>query len=146
MTETQMRELVSAAFIAGWTAAQPEVPFALEDEPLPTSDEFALLTIVPTTGGQMTQGRPGTRRVQRKIWIQVKLWSPAGAGAQRITQLGDDAQDIFELKSFPSPNAGDEPLTVQAATGIKRGGTADATDGRWTMLVVRLPATYYEQL
>ena len=144
MTETQMRELVSATFVAGWGAAQPLVPFALEDEALPSTDEFAVLTIVPTTGMQMTQGRAGTRRVMRRLWIQIKLWSPAGNGAARITELGDAAQNIFELQSLPSPIPGDDPLTIQAATGIKRAGSADATDGRWTMLLVRLPAWYSE--
>lgn len=140
-----MRELVSATFATQWPIVAPGVPFALEDEPATIPDEFALLSVVPTTGQQMTMGRAGTRRVRRNVWIQVKLWATAGQGVARISALGDAAQRIFELQSFAGPGLGD-PLTVQAATGIKRSGSADSTDGRWTMLLVRMPAWYSEIL
>lgn len=141
-----MRELVSATFATQWPVLHPEVPFALEDEAATIGDEFAMLTIIPTTARQATQGRPGTRRVRRDVWIQVKLWSPAGVGAKRITELGNDVQKIFELQSLVGPIAGDDPLTIQASTGFKRGGQAGTTDGRWTMALLRFPAWYSDTL
>ncbi|HEU4727686.1 MAG TPA: hypothetical protein VFT22_07350 [Kofleriaceae bacterium] len=136
-----MRELVSSTFLTAWTAQAPTVPLVLENEVLPSSDRFALLTIVPTTSEQTTQGRVGTRRVRRNGWIQVKLWTPANGGSRELAQLGGIAGAILELSSFPSPVAGDEPVTTLAAQS-----GAGGTDGRWYMGLVRVPFWYAEQV
>lgn len=141
MTEPQMRELVSAAFAAAWTAAQPSVPVALENEALPTSDTFVLLTITPTTSPQMTHGRVGNRKIRRNGWIQVKLWGPANTGSAGLTALADVAQGILELTQFPSPIAGDDPVTTLGSSG---GGGGASTDGKFYMQVVRVPYWFVE--
>lgn len=141
MTESQMRELVASTFTAAWTAAQPDVPLALDNEALPTADTFISLTITPTTGAQVTHGRTGTRRFRRNGWLQVKLWGPANQGAAGLTALADAAQGILEAVSLPSPVAGDDPVTTLAANAGPGGAS---TDGRWWMQVVRVPFWYRE--
>lgn len=144
MTEPQMRELVMGTFKDAWLLAQPDVPLVLENEALPTTlDTFALLTIQPTVSQQTTMGPPGTRRVVRKAWIICKLWGPANTGSAGLAALGDAAQRILELKSFPSPVQGDDPVTTYAANA---GPSGASTDGRWYMGLVRVAADWWEQI
>ena len=144
MTEVQMRELVSAAFAAAWPAASGGVPFALENEALPSSNTFVQLTITPTTSAQATHGKRGNRKVTRRGWIQVKMWGPANAGSAGLAGLGDIAQSILEMTSFPSPVPGDDPVTTLASDGARRLGGSDE-DGRWYMGVVRVPFVFFER-
>lgn len=141
MTEPQMRELISSTFAAAWSTAQPAVPLALENEAMPTSDTFAMLTIQPTTSELMTHGRAGTRKVRRNGWIQVKLWGPVDQGSAGLASLGDTAQGILELTSFPSPVAGDDPVTTYAS---QAGPSGASTDGRWYMALIRVPFWFRE--
>lgn len=143
MTEPQMRELIMSTFAAAWATQAPTVPLALENEALPTSAQFALLTIVPTVSQQITMNRPGARRVKRSGWIQVKLWSPVDTGSASLSALGDVAQGILELKSFPSPVPGDDPVTTLAA---QAGAGGAATDGRFYMAVVRVQYWFTERV
>lgn len=137
-----MREVLTQAFVTGWTAGAPDVPFCLENEALPTVDTFVLFSIVPTVSQQRTTGGPGTRRVERRGWVQVKLWGPVNAGSAGLATLGDVAQDILEMKSFPGPVLGDEPVTTYAAQAGP-GGTS--TDGRFYMALMRVPMVWWEQ-
>lgn len=139
MTEGQMREVVSAAFVSGWTTAQPSIPLALENEALPSADSFVMLTIVTSNSQQATMGRTGTRRVKRQGYVQLKLWGPKDQGVAGITALADAAQGILEMKSLPSPLAEDDPVTFLAS---QNGG--NTTDGRWFMILTRLPFWYSE--
>lgn len=134
-----MREVVSAAFKTAWEAAQPSVPLVLENEALPSSDTFVLMTIAMTSAAQTTHGRVGTRRVRRDGWIQVKLWSPANAGAAGMAGLCDTVRGILEMVSLPSPVAGDDPVTTLAANMGPSGA-----DGRWYMQLVRVPFWFRE--
>lgn len=136
-----MRELVSSTFAAAWATAAPGVPLVLENEGIPSGDIQALLTIELTTSQQMTHGTRGARRTQRNGWIQVKLWSPANAGVAGAAALGDAVREILEMVSLPSPIAGDEPVTTQAANSGPSG-----TDGRWYMTLVRIPFWFVERM
>jgi hypothetical protein len=139
-----MRELVSDAFVTGWTAARPDVTFALENEgaslPPDNAAFFAYLTIVPTTSSQMTQGRSGTRRVRRDGWIQVKLWGPPGTGSSGLSGLVGTARDVLEMVSIPPSAPGsDEPVTTYGASTLEIDD-----DGRWFTMLVRIPFWYAE--
>lgn len=134
-----MRELVMSTFDVAWRAAQPDVPLVLENEARPTSGQFVMLTIVPTSSQQMTQGRRGNRRVMRNVWLRVKLWGPVDEGSTGLAALGDAVQIILEMVSLPSPVAGDEPLTTLAAQSGPSG-----TDGRWSMGLISISAWYAE--
>lgn len=137
-----MRELVSATFMAGWTAARPAIPAVLEDDPLPAVDTFVQLTITPTTSYQQTVGRLNTRRVSRQGWIVVKIWVPSGTGAASVAaKLVDVARPIFEMVDLPSPIAGDDALVTSAANQQPIG-----TEGRWYMMLVRTPFIYVERV
>lgn len=141
MTEPEMRELVMSVFATAWAVQAPGVPLALENEALPTSNTFALLTIQPTTSAQITMNRPGARRVKRSGWLQVKLWGPVNAGSAGLSALGDVAQGILELQSFPSPVPEDDPVTTYAA---QAGAGGASTDGRFYMALVRVPFYWLE--
>jgi hypothetical protein len=141
VTEVQMRELVSATFATAWAAAEPEVPIWLENEAQPTAPAFVALTITPTTSRQMTQGRVGTRRVMRNLWLQVRLWSALDEGSARLAALGDVAQGILEMVSLSSPSASDEPLTTLAA---QAGAGGQSKIGKWYVALLRIPGWYAE--
>lgn len=141
MTEAQARELLSATFATAWADAQPDVPLAVDNEviALPDSGNFAALSIMLTTSSQMTHGGPGTRRVRRYGWAQVKLWVPAGTRTAGAGGLADSVRDILEARSFASPIAGDEALITLGASS-----TPPSEDGRWYTMVVRVPFWYAE--
>lgn len=136
-----MREAISKAFIDGWTAALPEIPFALENESRPSADAFAQLTIQLTTARQMTQGAIGTRRRQTYGWINVKLWSPANLGVvappiqdgrgPRSADMAAVVAGIFGETTIASPSGG-EPIVTQSPVTQTIG-----TDGRFYMALVR---------
>ncbi|HET9893236.1 MAG TPA: hypothetical protein VFQ42_22350 [Mycobacterium sp.] len=134
-----MREVVSAAFVTGWRAQRPDVPVWLENEAQPTADAYVSLTITPTTSRQMTLGRAGTRRVQRQVYLQVKIWSAKDAGSVPLAALGDVAQGILEMKSFGG-SASDEPVITQLAQAV----LGKATEHRWSIAIMRIPAWYSE--
>lgn len=146
MTEAEMRRIVSETFVAGWTAGAPDIPFALENEALPSADKFALLTITLTTAQQTTQGGQGTRRERSGGWVNVKIWTPANTGmvapaagdadGQRATDLAEIARGVFRLKTLPG-QPGDEGITLQSPVTQTIG-----TDGRWFMQLVRTPFWY----
>jgi hypothetical protein len=136
MTEAQMREAVSAVFVAGWTAT----PFTLDNEAIDMgSSSFASLTITPTTSSQMTMGARGTRRTRRDGWITVKLWVTADTGATGMAALKGAVRNLLEMISIPSPLASDEQITTLAGSDTPVG-----VDGRWYMELVRLPFWYSE--
>ena len=140
MTEAQAIELISATFVAGWTSRRPDVPFALENDALPSADIFVALVVTMTTSRETTQGRSRTKRVQRNGWIQVKTWQPANTGRAGAAALAGQVRGILESVSLPSPLPGDEALTTQAGTTLTIG-----TDGRWFMQLVRIPFWYADR-
>jgi hypothetical protein len=151
VTEAQARELISATFAAAWPTVSGDAPFALDNEVLPSSDTFALCTVMLTTSGTTTQGAPRTRRERTTGWIQVKLWTPAGVGVTRsqddiaagvtprATELAEAVKAIFRLKDLPAPVAGQEPLRTGSPVTLTIG-----TDGRWFLQLVRTPFWYVE--
>lgn len=133
-----MREAVTAAFITGWGATSP---LAIDNEPedMPSSGNFAALTITTTTSQQRTQGAPGTRRVKRNAWATVKLWVPAGERTAGMAVLVQLVRSLLEMVDIASPIAGEEAITTLAASGLPVG-----TDGRWYIELVRVPFWYAE--
>lgn len=150
MTETQAIELVTQAFVTGWTAAMPDVPYTLRNDPMPAADTFVLMTAMVTAGRQTTMGPRGTRRVERRGWVQVKTWTPAGGGARLSAQLADAVRSLLELATVPPAVTGDEAITFGASNTTDpvvdgRAATEPALDGRWEMQTVRIPFTYAER-
>ena len=133
MTESDAIELIESTFATGWTTAQPDIPFALENDPLPSSDAFVQLTVTLTTSQDTTQGPIGTKRVQYNGWIVVKTWTPAGTGRALASQLADTVRQLFR-PPMPSPVPNDEAINAQPGTTVTIG-----TDGRWFMQMVRMP-------
>lgn len=140
VTEAQAIELITQAFVDRWTAAMPAVPFTLRNDALPSSDTFVLMTAMVTTGQLTTQGPRGTRRIERRGWVQIKTWAPAGGGARSSAQLADAARAVLELVTIPPAVAGDEAITTLAST------TTDPTvDGQYENQVVRIPFVFAER-
>lgn len=130
---------IATAFVTGWSAAAPDVPFALRNEALPSSDTFALLTVTMTTGGQLTSGGVGERFVGRNGWIVVKLWTPTNQGTARMDALIELVKGVFEMKNIPGPVASDEAIDTGVTTPQDGG-----EDGRWFMMLARTPFVVYE--
>lgn len=139
MTEAQAIELISATFATGWGAAQPDVPFVLENDPLPSGDAFVQLTTTFTTSQDTTQGPIGTKRVQCNGWIVVKMWTPAGTGRALAAQLATAVRAVF-LAPMLSPVPNDEAINAQPGATVTIG-----TDGRWFMQMIRLPIYFVDR-
>ncbi len=132
-----MLETVSSRLVTAWSATG--LPLALINETMPTSDEWAALTIRVTDARQRTSGAVGQRRIQRTGWILVKVATPAGHGVSRLSALARVVTDALETVDMPAPEGG-EPVNTQASPGIG----APVTDGRWVMAVVSIPFWYSE--
>jgi Bacteriophage related domain of unknown function len=138
MTEVEARTVLARAFRDGWSAAQPAVPFSLENDFDVSSDRFAALTIRLTTSYQMTAGRPGTRRVRHDGWVLVKLWVPAGEGTLSTATLAESVRQIFQCAEIYADSGGEPVTTMASSSG------ANAVDGRWFMQVIQTPFWYVE--
>ena len=143
MTEHEAIQELSKAFTTGWPLAQPAVPFAIWNEPgqLPSSppgnaDRFALLQIITSTSDNATAGGVGERLVERRGWIQVTLWVPAGERTDGMGLLVESVRSIFEMKNIGS---GGETIDVFAASA-----QPIDNDGRWDSKMVRAPYRVYE--
>lgn len=146
MTEVDAHEALSARFAAQWPDAAPGVPFAIENEPgeLPAippneADSFALFQLVPTTSSQMTMGGPGEREIRRNGWIQIKLWTPAGARTDGMGQLAQAVRSLFEFKSIAGVDASTETIDVLDCTP-----QSTQNDGRWYSRVIVAPYQFFE--
>jgi hypothetical protein len=136
MTEAQAIELVFATFAAAWPAASGSLPLALENEALPTAPSFGMVTIKHTVSQPRTSGGlVGTRRVERRGWIFVKLWGPVAVGRKGISTLADAVRGILEIQQLGG--SGDQ-LTIDAGLTQEAG-----TDDAYCMLVVQFPFRYY---
>ena len=94
------------------------------------------LRIVTTTSDQMTSGGAGERLMERRGWIQVQLWVPAGERTEGMGLLVESVRSIFELQNI---GAGDETVDVFAADRQTVGN-----DGRHYSTLVRAPYRVYE--
>lgn len=144
MTEAEAIKALSLAFTTGWALAQPAVPFAIgnEDGELPTippatADRFAYFQVITTTSDNATGGEVGQRLVERRGWVQVKLWVPAGERTEGIGVLIETVRTIFEMQNIAGP--GSETIDVFAMSTDTIG-----TDGRWYMKLARAPYRVYE--
>jgi hypothetical protein len=136
MTEAQAIELIDAAFVAAWPTATGNLPLALENEALPTSSSFGLLTIKHTVSQPRTSGGlVGTRRIERRGWIFVKLWTPSNQGRKGFSTLADIVRGILEIKQLGS--SGDQ-LTIDAGLTQEVGDSTGYYIG-----VVQFPMRYY---
>ena len=136
MTEAQAIELIDAQMVAQWPTVSGGLPLALENEALPTADSFAMLTIKHTVADPYTAGPAGSRRVERRGWIFVKLWGPADAGRKGISTLADGVRSIFEGQQLSTGSG--EPVTI--STGLTQ---EVGVDGRYYMVVVSFALRYY---
>lgn len=142
MTEAQAVELMWEQFDNNWptlsnVAAGAPVPRILENEALDqTLDTFAMLTAIHTVSAQITAGAVGSRRVERRGYLSVKVWVKTDSGRKLASQLLDVARTIFECTSISSPPG--EPITIQAGSTQEVG-----SDGRWYTAVVKFPFRYY---
>lgn len=147
MTEEQAIEAICAAWVAAWPAASGNVPYALPNEAVvPTADSYAAIVVQYVAGRQVTHGRAGNRRIERRGTILVKLWAAAGAGMTRspaevtasaplkMAELITAARNIFELVALGP--AGSERVHVEAGTP-----TPPVVDGRWIVTRIALPFT-----
>lgn len=142
MTEPEAVEAIEAMFAAAWEMAEPTVPLALINEPLPSTDERAQLSVQRGPSMQRTTGGVGIRRVERPGWIVVKLWAKVGGEqcAARLAQLVQAARGILEMVDIPGPAGGNnEPVSTLADVGAPV-----VTDGRWISTAVRVPMSWYE--
>lgn len=139
MTEAQAIELIESTFATGWAAAQPAIPFVLENDPLPTSDAFVQLTTAFTTSNNTTQGPAGTQRVQNNGWVVVKTWTPAGTGRALAAQLAGSVRSVFRAPMI-SPVPNDEAINAQPGATVTIG-----TEGRFFMQMIRLPFWYTDR-
>lgn len=141
MTESQAVEAISEAFATGWTAAQPTIPFALDNEAMPSADSFATLSIRHGVSQQITQGPPGQRRWKRSLTVYVRLFVPADQGRAGVSALVGTVRTLLEgvdLAGTSNPNG--EPVTMMATADREMG----PVDSRWFAVACVTSGYYYE--
>jgi hypothetical protein len=138
MLEADAVELIVEQFMAQWAIVQPTVPAELANEAATAPDTFVTCTVKHTTSQQLSTGPKGTRIVERKGYVFVKIWTPANKGTLLASQLADSARAALELLDIPQAGPPNNPVTVSEGETQELG-----TDGRWYMSLVRFPMRYY---
>lgn len=139
MTEAQMREAVKQAFVQPWADATNDVPLACDNEAMPSADVWAALTITTTTSQQATVGEPGSRLLDQRGWIVVKIAVPVNTGTTLLDSLCEIAKGLTRTRLIPSPVPGDEPIDTFASS-TQPGGISN----RWFQQLVRTPFRWFE--
>lgn len=135
MTEAQAVEAMTQAFITGWGAAQPSVPYTLDNELGATSGEWVRFSITHTTRSQSTMGPSGARRFETRGFMFVQIFTDVNVGRKRVAELADSVRTVLDSKSISV--SGEEPITTREAATRE-----SPTDGRWSMSTVTVPFDY----
>ena len=95
------REAITERFSTQWAAAQPAVPFTLENEAYTApATSWVRMTIQNVDSFQETLGAVGRRRFIRRGSVFVQIFVATDAGVTPADTLARDARIIFEGVSF----------------------------------------------
>ena len=141
MTESQAVEAISEAFAAGWTAAQPSIPYALDNEAMPSADSFVSFSIRHGASTQITQGPPGQRRWKRTLTIYTRIFVPVDQGRAAASALVGVVRTLLEGVSLGgTSSSGGEPVTMLATADREMG----PVDSRWFAIACVTSGYYFE--
>lgn len=101
MKFNEAREILYAQFNTNWSLTPP-VPFAFDNEAFDSEglDEFAILRVRQTGGGQHTLGESGNRVFRRRGTVSVQLHVAVDSGLQRMDAMAEAVLDILEAKTI----------------------------------------------
>lgn len=137
MTEAQAVELIMAQAASLWAAdtGLQDTKLVLENEAMPEVAPFAQLTIGPIQSLPYTAGSAGSRRVEYRGLIFVKIWVPVDQGRRQLSQIADGVRSVFQGQVLSS--GGDDLVIL---TGDMR---STAVDQGYYMGLVSLPLRFY---
>jgi hypothetical protein len=134
-TLAEARESVYQRFLERWDLSHPTVPYALDNEdfaPPTDGSPWARVSLRNMTSVQDTLGMEGARRWHRRALVMVQIFTPINEGAGSADVLAATVRGMFEGASF-------EGLDFEASL-IREG----VPDGRWWLVLVESPLSYYE--
>lgn len=140
MNVGQASEAIAEQFVGAWTASQPTVPIALDDEafsPPSPAAPWVRLAIRHSTAQQATLGPPGQRRILNAGRIYVSVFGPINIGKATLYALAESARAALALRTIASITG--EPVTTYA----RAINEMPSSDG-WSMLNVVVPFDWYE--
>ena len=137
MTEAQAIEVIMEQAASLWATDTgfASTKLVLENEAYPEVAPFAQLTIGPIQSVPYTAGAAGSRRVEYRGLIFVKIWTPVNEGRAQLSTIADAVRAIFQGKVLTT---GGEDLII--LTGDMR---STAIDNGYYMGLVSLPCRFY---
>ena len=137
MTESQAVEALWERAASQWATATGLAAdtLVLENEARPESGTFAQLSLGAVDEQPLTAGAAGSRKVETRALLMLKIWTPVNAGRSALSTLADAARSIFSGQVL---TVGSEDLVV--LTGSMR---STATDDGFYMGLVTWPLRWY---
>lgn len=134
--EASAHEAILQHWRDGWLTVQPSIPWTFTSEVFASEDEWARVAIVPALSRQSALG--AVKRWTRSGTIGVQVFSPAGVGTLRVSQLADDVRTVLEGQ-FIAVRGTDQPVvTLGGSSGTPM------TDGKWIMQLVTFAYSWDE--
>lgn len=134
-TIIEATEAVLGAFAAVWSA-----PFITDNEdqaPPADGTSWARIVVRDEASDQETLGIAPQRKFERHARVIVQIFAPVNQGIKPALALGVTVRNAFEGVTLSGPLHFRGVLVRQASGG--------QTDGRWVMVIVEAPFTYWEQ-
>ncbi len=138
MNRAEAEEAILERWDSSWSSLQPAIPFTFDNEEFEGVDQWARVTIRPSSSRQVTMGPVGSRRFERRGNIFVQLFGPIDVGSKPLALLSADVRTALESRSIAGVGGG-EPVSTYAANEQDVG-----TDGRWYIVVLSVAFSYHE--
>ena len=138
MTEAQAVEALWERGASQWATATGLAADTLimeNEAEIPPSGTFAQLSLGAVDEQPLTAGAAGSRKVETRALLMLKIWTPVNAGRSALSTLADAARTIFSGQVL---TVGSDDLVI--LTGSMR---STATDGGFYMGLVTWPVRWY---
>lgn len=135
----QVQELIYQRWADRWVnAGTPRTPFAFDNEAEPATDApWARVLVRSRPGGPGTIGAPGTKRMDRAGVVYIDLREPPGDGVGTLSDLAEDARDVFENCRLPG-------FDIRFGA-VDIGDEGQVENGRWWGVTVEARFDYEER-
>ena len=138
MTEAEAIELIEERIDGLWASdtTLAETKLVMENDAMPQVAPFAMVSFGPILEVPLTAGPAGTRKVECRGLILVKIWVAPNQGRKQFSTLADATRTIFNGQVLSSN--GEDLIILAGSTG------ATGTDGGFFMGMVSFPFRYYD--
>lgn len=133
-TWREVQERLYKAWVDGWDGT---TPFCLGNEKFdPPNGQWVRFSVRAGIGQQGSMGPQGARRFDRSGRVFIQLFEPPGHGVGSLSDLAEQARDLFEGKRFAPHDIRFNEADI--------GNEGDVDPGRWWGVTVEARFDYEE--